>query len=80
MSAIAGWAGNTAPATDIRLVTKGTTVLNCRGLLVGTAGTGNIVTLDGNARTDVPLQQGYNPIACQQVTTGGTADNIWALY
>jgi hypothetical protein len=45
----------------------------------GAAGTANITTLNGNACTDVPLQQGYNPIACRLVSTGGTADNIWAL-
>ena len=52
----------------------------CRGLLVGTAGTANLTTFDGSAITDVPLQQGYNPIACKHVNTGGTADDIWALY
>lgn len=52
----------------------------CRGLLVGTAGTANLTQIDGTVRTDVPLQQGYNPLACLQVRTGGTADDIWALY
>lgn len=51
-----------------------------RALLVGTAGTANIMDFDGEIRTNVPLQAGYNPIACKQVRTGGTADNIWALY
>lgn len=79
--AIAGWAGDTAPATNAAKVTKSnSTVLNCRGLLVGTAGTANLTTFDGSAITDVPLQQGYNPIACKHVNTGGTADDIWALY
>lgn len=52
----------------------------CRGLLVGTAGTANLKQLDGSVRSNVPLQQGYNPLAVLQVRTGGTADNIWALY
>jgi hypothetical protein len=75
-----GWAGDSAPATGMFKITKSdSTPVNCRALLVGTAGTANITTLDGNACTDVPLQQGYNPIACRLVNTGGTADNIWAL-
>jgi len=52
----------------------------CRGLLVGTAGTANLMDAMGNTRTNVPLQQGYNPLACKQVRTGGTASDIWALY
>lgn len=52
----------------------------CRGLLVGTAGTANLDDLRGNARTSVPLQQGYNPLRVRRVRTGGTADDIWALY
>lgn len=52
----------------------------CHGLLVGTAGTANLQDASGTNRTDVPLQVGYNPIECKQVRTGGTADDIWALY
>lgn len=52
----------------------------CRGLLVGTAGTANLQDADGTTTTDVPLQQGYNPLQARQVRTGGTADDIWALY
>lgn len=50
-----------------------------RALLVGTPGTANLMQTDGTIRTDVPLQQGYNPISVRQVRTGGTADDIWAL-
>lgn len=50
------------------------------GLLVGTAGTANLMDINGDVRTDVPLQAGYNPLVVKQVRTGGTADNIWALY
>lgn len=52
----------------------------CRGLLVGTAGTANLVEFDGTARTGVPLIAGFNPISVLQVNTGGTAATIFALY
>lgn len=52
----------------------------CRALLVGTAGTANLQGADGVTTTNVPLQVGYNPLRCLQVRTGGTADDIWALY
>jgi len=75
--------GLSSPARYFEKVTKADSDLPqgpCRSLLVGTAGTANIKDYDGNIRTDVPLQAGYNPLSCQQVRTGGTADNIWALY
>jgi hypothetical protein len=52
----------------------------CRGLLVGTAGTANLMDAKGNTRANVPLQAGYNPLSVLQVRTGGTADAIFALY
>lgn len=52
----------------------------CRGLLVGTGGTANLMDGEGNVHANVPLQQGYNPIQVAQVRTGGTASDIWALY
>jgi hypothetical protein len=52
----------------------------CRALLCGTPGTVNLTDQFGTATTDVPLQQGYNPLEVIQVNTGGTADDIWALY
>ena len=73
----------TAPALDVVPVTKADAGLpggSCRGLLVGTAGTANLMTAAGQIRTNVPLQAGYNPIQCVQVRTGGTASDIWALY
>jgi hypothetical protein len=72
-----------SPADAVIPVTKADADLpdgNCRALLVGTAGTANIKDATGTTRTGVPLQQGYNPIVCQQVRTGGTATDIWALY
>jgi hypothetical protein len=52
----------------------------CRALLVGTAGSATLIDLDGNTCTDVPLQAGYNPIQVQQITSLGTAANVWALW
>lgn len=71
------------PARKFVKVTKANTDLpggTCTALLVGTAGTANLQDADGKIRADVPLQAGYNPLRCQQVRTGGTADDIWALY
>lgn len=73
----------TTSASDVIPVTKADADLpnsTCRALLVGTAGTANIKTHSGEIRTNVPLQQGENHIMCLQVRTGGTADNIWAMY
>jgi hypothetical protein len=53
---------------------------SCRCLLVGAAGTANIVDGEGNVVTGVPLQQGYNPIIVRRVMLGGTASDIWAGY
>lgn len=75
--------GLSSPAVSIVPVTKANAALpngQCRALLVGTAGTANIHDGTGTLRENVPLQVGYNPIRCRQVRTGGTADNIWAIY
>jgi hypothetical protein len=72
-----------APADAYAPVTKADADLPggvCRSLLVGTAGTANLQQADGTTRTNVPLQQGYNPLICKQVRAGGTASDIWALY
>ncbi len=72
-----------APADAYAPVTKANADLPggvCRGLLVGSPGTANLQEVDGTIRANVPLQQGYNPLVCKQVRTGGTADDIWALY
>lgn len=52
----------------------------CRALLVGVEGTLTLVTPDGREVSDVPVVQGYNPLFVKRVKTGGTADNIFALY
>ena len=51
-----------------------------RALWVGSAGTANLVEVDGTQRADVPLKEGLFPCAVLQVETGGTADDIWAIY
>ena len=76
-------ASSISPAMVYAPVTKANSNLAggaCYALLVGTAGTANLMQLDGTIRANVPLQPGYNPIGCLQVRTGGDADNIWALY
>lgn len=76
--------GLASPAAHIAQITKNdTTDLVdgvCRAVLVGTAGTANIIDASGVEHTNVPLQQGYNPIGIMRIKTGGTSDNIWALY
>lgn len=71
------------PARAAFLVTKATSDLPnglARALVCGTAGTANLVDASGNVCSNYPLQAGYNPISVIRVSTGGSADNIWALY
>ena len=73
----------TTSAVVYRLVTKADKNLpnsTTKALLVGTAGTANLMQPDGTIQTSVPLQVGYNPLQVLQVRTGGTAADIWALY
>jgi hypothetical protein len=76
--------GLIGPAAQIRPIVKSDTVDLpngvCRAVLVGTPGTANLKDSAGNTLTGIPLQQGYNPIGVLRVMTGGTADNLWALY
>lgn len=73
-----------SPAERLEPVTKHDTneltAGTCKALLVGTAGTANLVDAYGSTRTNVPLKEGYNPIRVKIIKTGGTADDIWALY
>lgn len=74
---------STAPAIEYIPVTKADADLPggvTRGLLVGTAGTANLMQPDGTIRANVPLQAGFNPLCVKQVRTGGTSLDIWALY
>jgi hypothetical protein len=52
----------------------------CRTVNCGTPGTVNFVDGTGNPCVNYPLQPGYNPIVMTQLSTGGTADDIWAIY
>lgn len=71
------------PSFDYRPITKADADLPagvCRSLLVGIPGTANLMQPDGTVRSNVPLQQGYNPLVVRAVMLGGTADDIWAIY
>jgi hypothetical protein len=70
---------DSGPSGKIVKVTSGANIPLCRALLVGTAGTGTLIDGAGATATDVPLQQGYNPIRCTKVTFG-TVNDVWALY
>jgi hypothetical protein len=54
----------------------------CRALLVGTAGTADLIDMEGNTVTGVPLQAGFNPLRVLRVTySGGSpAANVFALF
>ena len=70
-------------ASDVIPVTKADADLPdgvAKGLLIGTAGTLNVKTENGNIRTALPVIAGYNNIRVSQVRTGGTATDIFALY
>ena len=77
-------AGLIGPAAQILPITKSDTddLANgiCRALLVGTPGTANLMDATGNAVANVPLQPGFNPIGVRRLMTGGTVDNVWAIY
>lgn len=67
------------PADDVIAVSSGVPFALCRGLLVQAEGTATLIMASGSTRTDVPLQSGYNPLRCTQVTLG-SASGVWALY
>lgn len=70
-----------APALAAVKLIKGSAVPGtCRALLVGTPGTATVTDAAGNLCTNIPLQSGYNPIGISAIASGGTADDIWALY
>lgn len=68
------------PASGVREVTKGEAMSTCRALWIGTAGTLNFTTANGEVITDFPALAGLIPIAVASVESGGDADDIWALY
>jgi len=79
------WTKQIALPNDFTVVSAGvpvgTVVLSdeCRGLLVGTAGSLNVVMKGGVVRTGVPFQAGINPGCFVEVRAGGTAENIWEV-
>jgi hypothetical protein len=80
---VQNWRTFSAPSAVWVPVTKANTDLAdgvCRALMVGTAGTANLMQPDGTIRTNVPLEAGVTPLMVLQVRTGGDADDIWALY
>ena len=73
--------GPTGPAQRIVSLTPANSVIaTTKAILCGTAGTLNGLDEYGNAFTGLPLQAGYNPLRVSQVSTGGTAANLWGLY
>ncbi len=77
----AGSARALISAKDIIPLTKGGGVFAItRAVLVGTAGTLNIVTAAGNTRNNVPFSQGMIPLRIKELLAGGTASDVWGVY
>lgn len=73
--------GPSGPAQSIVALTLANSVIpTTKAVLCGTAGTLNGLDEFGVVFTGLPLQQGYNPLRVSQVSTGGTAANLWGLY
>lgn len=70
------FSGNIAKLTKANVDLDRTT----KALVCGTAGTVNFIDEVGNTCTAFPLQAGYHPLRIKRLATGGTADDIWALY
>lgn len=51
-----------------------------KAIWVGTPGTLNFTDPSGNTITGFPVFEGRNDITFQALNTGGTADDIWALF
>lgn len=68
------------PASGARPVTPGQAIPPCRALYIGTAGTLNFTTVDGQVITDQPVTAGVFPVAVASVEEGGDAADILALY
>lgn len=81
-----GYSSLVVPPYDFVLVASGAVGVdtdlpeNCRGLLIGTAGSLNVVMSNGVERDDVPFIQGINPGLFRTVRiSGGGAQNVWAI-
>ena len=67
-------------ALDVSPLTKGENAPSgTRALLVGVAGTINVITATGATRNGVPVSVGVLPLAILTLLTGGTATGIWVL-
>jgi len=51
----------------------------CRGLLIGTAGSINVTMANGDVLTGLPVFAGINPGRFASIQTGGDAENIWEV-
>jgi hypothetical protein len=51
-----------------------------KALWVGTAGTATMLDGYGDELTAFPLQVGLNPIMISELTSLGTAANVWGMY
>lgn len=71
----------TRPSGNIVKLSQSATPLSkpTRSILCGTAGTLTGKDATGQTITNLPLQQGYNPISIL-VWSAGTATDVWALY
>jgi hypothetical protein len=75
--------GVDAPYQGIFAVTPANSTLPggvCKGVWCGTPGTINGIDETGNVFTGFPLQLGENRIRLLQISTGGTAANLWSLH
>lgn len=52
----------------------------CRALLVGSGGLLNIFDATSVAGVDVPFPTGMTDLSIQEIRSGGTAADIWAVY
>ena len=69
------------PAKDLVPLTKGSgPFAECRAILIGTAGTANVVMASGKTRNNVSLQVGVMPLRISVLLSGGTADDFWAIF
>jgi hypothetical protein len=66
-------------ATGVKAITPGTPFAACRAVLAGTGGTAECTFIDGSSAT-LTLIAGYNPISITNIASGGTADDLVALY
>ncbi len=52
----------------------------CKALIIGVAGLLNLFDCASMDARGVPFQAGYTDLGIQEIRSGGTASNIWAVY